>query len=135
MAAVLLVVEDNIDNRELIEHLLKAFGYRPVLASGGREGIRLARETQPDLILMDLQMPEVDGYEARQTIVGDPDLAGTKIIAITALAMVGDRERILDAGFDGYISKPISPATFVEEVEAYLPSHLHANGANSSVAR
>ena len=127
MEAAILVVEDNRDNMELMEYLLTAFGYTPMLARGGADAIRLAREQPPDLILMDLQMPEMDGLEAIAAIRGEPGLEGCTIVAVTAFAMVGDRERILAAGFDGYISKPIAPESFVADVERYLAPELRAH--------
>jgi CheY-like chemotaxis protein len=126
MEAAILVVEDNRDNMELMDYLLTAFGYTPMLARGGADAIRLARQQPPDLILMDLQMPEMDGHEASAAIRGEPGLEGCTIVAVTAFAMVGDRERILAAGFDGYISKPIAPESFVADVERYLAPELHA---------
>ena len=122
MAASILVVEDNADNMELMQYLLKAFGYEPLLATSGAEGIRLARERRPDLVLMDVQMPEMDGYQATEAIKSELDAC--PVIAVTAFAMVGDRRRIMARGFDGYISKPITPDTFVAEVEAFLPEEL-----------
>jgi CheY-like chemotaxis protein len=124
--AAILVVEDNRDNMELMEYLLKAFGYRPTLATGGAEAVRCALERPPDLILMDLQMPEMDGHEARDEIRKQPGLEECTIVAVTAFAMLGDQERILAAGFDGYISKPIAPETFVAQVERFLAPELHA---------
>jgi CheY-like chemotaxis protein len=131
MEAAILVVEDNRDNMELMEYLLKAFGYMPKLATGGAEAVRCAREQPPDLILMDLQMPDMDGHEARDEIRKQPGLEGCTIVAVTAFAMLGDQERILAAGFDGYISKPIAPESFVGQVERFLAPELHArtNGA------
>ena len=122
MAASILVVEDNADNMQLMHYLLKAFGYEPLLATSGAEGIRLARERRPDLVLMDVQMPEMDGYQATEAIKCELDAC--PVIAVTAFAMVGDRRRIMARGFDGYISKPIAPDTFVTEVEAFLPEEL-----------
>ena len=122
MAASILVVEDNADNMELMQYLLKAFGYEPLLATSGAEGIRLARERRPDLVLMDVQMPEMDGYQATEAIKSELDAC--PVIAVTAFAMVGDRRRIMARGFDGYISKPITPDTFVTEIEAFLPEEL-----------
>jgi two-component system, cell cycle response regulator DivK len=81
------------------------------------------------VILMDVQMPEMDGYEATAVIRRDPKLAGTPIVAVTAFAMVGDGDRILASGFDGYISKPIAPETFVSEVEAFIPEQLRVHRA------
>jgi two-component system, cell cycle response regulator DivK len=131
--AAILVVEDNRDNMELMEYLLKAFGYTPKLATGGAEAVRCAREQPPDLILMDVQMPDMDGHEARDEIRKQPGLEGCTIVAVTAFAMLGDQERILAAGFDGYISKPIAPESFVGQVERFLAPELHArtNGAQS----
>ena len=126
MEASILVVEDNRDNMELMDYLLTAFGYSPMLALGGAEAVRRAREQPPDLILMDLQMPEMDGHEARAEIRKEPRLDGCTIVAVTAFAMLGDQERILAAGFDGYISKPIAPESFVAHVERFLPPDLHA---------
>jgi CheY-like chemotaxis protein len=130
MEAAILVVEDNRDNMELMDYLLTAFGYKPTLALGGAEAVRRARERSPDLILMDLQMPEMDGHEASAEIRKEPGLEECTIVAVTAFAMLGDQERILAAGFDGYISKPIAPESFVAQVERFLPPELHArNGA------
>jgi CheY-like chemotaxis protein len=121
MSASILVVEDNRENMSLMEYLLRAFGYAPLLATSGAKGVRLAAERHPDVILMDIQMPEMDGFQATTVIKRDPDLAAIPIVAVTAFAMVGDGDRILASGFDGYISKPIAPDTFVSEVEAFMP--------------
>ena len=126
MSAVILVVEDNRDNMELMRYLLTAYGYTPMLARGGADAVSSARQRPPDLILMDLQMPEMDGHEASAAIRSEPGLRGCTIVAVTAFAMVGDRERILAAGFDGYISKPIAPESFVAQVEQFLAPELHA---------
>ena len=126
MEAAILVVEDNRDNMELMRYLLTAYGYTPMLARGGADAVRSARRRAPDLILMDLQMPEMDGHEATAAIRSEPGLGECTIVAVTAFAMVGDRERILAAGFDGYISKPIAPESFVAEVERFLAPELHA---------
>jgi CheY-like chemotaxis protein len=122
--ATILVVEDNRDNMKLMDYLLSAFGYRPIAAVSGAEGIRLAREKRPDLILMDIQMPQMDGYEATREIRADRAVSGVPIVAVTSFAMVGDVERIMASGFDGYISKPIEPETFVRKVEKFLPEPL-----------
>jgi CheY-like chemotaxis protein len=121
MTTTILVVEDNQDNMNLMEYLLKAFGYTPLLATTAADGIRLASEQRPDLILMDIQMPEMDGYEATVEIRKDPDSRNTRVVAVTAFAMVGDAEHILASGFDGYMSKPIVPETFIDEMESFLP--------------
>ncbi len=134
MTASILVVEDNAANIELTQFLLNASGYIPLLALSGAEGVRLATEERPDLILMDIQMPGMDGYEATAAIKRDPALQACPIVAVTAFAMVGDKDRILSHGFSGYISKPIEAETFVAQVEAYLPPDLRGAGAQADVA-
>jgi CheY-like chemotaxis protein len=120
----ILVVDDNHDNMELMQYLLKAFGYEPLSAATGAEAVRVARDKRPHLILMDIQMPEMDGYEAAEAIKRETNLKECPLVAVTAFAMVGDETRILSSGFAGYISKPITPETFVAQVEAFLPSEL-----------
>jgi CheY-like chemotaxis protein len=116
----ILVIEDNEDNIRLVDYVLRAHGYEPLLATSGADGVRLALEHRPDLVLLDIRMPHMDGYEvvARLKAAG---LDGTRIVALTASAMVGDREHIVAAGFDGYIQKPIDPETFIAEIEHFLP--------------
>lgn len=128
MPARVLVVEDNGPSLRLMTYLLKAFGYEPLAASDGEAGLALARTERPDLVICDVQLPRLDGYGMVRALKAD----GVKIrvIAVTALAMVGDRERALAAGFDGYITKPITPETFVEQAEAYLPAQLRVPRAS-----
>ena len=118
----IVIVEDTPANQALATKLLTAAGHEVILASTGIEGVRLVRERSPDLVLMDLGLPDIDGraalQEIRTTVPGGP---GIKVVAFTAHAMVGDRERALASGFDGYLSKPIEFATFAESVEALLP--------------
>jgi CheY-like chemotaxis protein len=116
----ILVIEDNEDNIRLLDYVLRAYGYEPLLATDGAEGLRVALERRPDLILLDIRMPRMDGYEVAARI-RRAGLEGTKVVAVTASAMVGDRERIAAAGFDGYIQKPIDPETFIADVERFLP--------------
>ena len=127
MPACVLIVEDHRENRELMAYLLDAFGHATLLATSAAEGIRVARQASPDLILMDLQMPGMDGYEAVRLLKSDPDLGRCPVLAVTALAMVGDRERIMASGFDGYLPKPISASSFVGEVEQFLPPELRTD--------
>jgi CheY-like chemotaxis protein len=122
MSACILVVEDNEDNITLIDYLLRAHGYTPWLAREGREGVRLAIEHVPDVVLLDIRMPGMDGYEVAAALQAQPTLAGTRIVAVTASAMAGDREQIAAAGFDGYIDKPIDPERFSGQVERWLPA-------------
>ena len=122
MPARILVIEDNEDNMQLIAYLLRAHGFSPELAYSGAEGLALAVARRPQLILLDIRMPGMDGYEVAAAVRGHPELAATRVVAVTASAMVGDRERIVAAGFDGYIQKPIDPERFIAEVKRFLPS-------------
>jgi len=116
----ILVIEDNWTNLDLMIYLLEAFGHEPMKATSGQAGLELARRELPDLIICDVHMPNMDGYEVARHLKNHPTLSTIPLIAVTAFAMVGDRDKVLAAGFDGYISKPIVPETFVSDVEAYL---------------
>jgi two-component system cell cycle response regulator DivK len=116
----ILVIEDNEANIQLADYVLRANGYHPLLARNGADGLRIAIEEKPDVILLDIRMPDMDGYEVAAAIREIPALSRTKLVAVTASAMVGDRELIAAAGFDGYIQKPIDLDTFIGEVEAFL---------------
>jgi CheY-like chemotaxis protein len=120
--ARILIIEDNPTNLDLMVYLLNAFGYVALTATDGERGVAAARSERPELIVCDVQLPKLDGYGVVAQLRDDPALSGLPIIAVTALAMVGDRSRILSAGFDGYISKPITPETFVRDVEKFLPA-------------
>ena len=115
-----LIIEDHADNLELMNYLLKAFGYATVTAMDGLAGVGLAQSEGIELILCDIQLPGIDGFEVAKRLKQDERLRAIPLVAITALAMVGDRERAMAAGFDGYIAKPINPETFVASVEAFL---------------
>ena len=127
MAARVLLVEDNPANLSLMQYLLQASGYTTLTATDGSEGVVIAKRDSPDVILMDLQLPIMNGYEAARQVKEVPALRGVPIIAVTAFAMVGDRDKILARGFDGYIAKPITPERFVSEVEGFIPSELRAH--------
>ena len=101
-------------------YLLRAFGYTPHAAADGEAGLEAARGEPFDLIVCDIQLPVMDGYEVARRLKADPALRTVPLVAVTALAMVGDRDKVLAAGFDGYIAKPIDPETFVRQIEAYL---------------
>jgi two-component system cell cycle response regulator len=116
----ILMIEDNPANLELMSYLLKAFGYTQHTATDGKAGLEAARNEPFDLIVCDIQLPVVDGYEVARRLKADPALRTVPLVAVTALAMVGDRDKVLAAGFDGYIAKPIDPETFVRQVETYL---------------
>ena len=133
MAARILIVEDNQANLELAEYLFKTFGYATVTARDGQEGIRAARLTNPDLIVCDLQMPIMNGYEVVREVLKDPLLRRVPVIAVTALSMPGDREKILSAGFKGYLSKPIDPETFVQTIAKFLPPELRTRQAMDNI--
>ncbi len=120
MAKRILVIEDNPFNLELVTDLLEAFGYTVLAARDGARGIELVRQEKLDLIICDIQMPGMDGYEVAAYLKRDPMLSRIPLVAVTALAMVGDREKVLSAGFDGYIDKPISPEIFQRQIEAFM---------------
>ena len=127
MSARILIIEDNPTNMELMVYLLTAFGYTPLAAYDGVSGVESARENTPDLIICDVHLPKLDGYGVVAALKRDPQLGQVPVLAVTALAMVGDRERLLAAGFDGYIAKPIEPDTFVTQLEAFLPAAAQAS--------
>jgi two-component system cell cycle response regulator DivK len=120
MAKTVLVVEDNELNMKLFHDLLQASGYNILQTRNGLEAIDIAREHRPDLILMDIQLPEVSGLEVTKWIKEDDDLRAIPVIAVTAFAMKGDEERIRQGGCEAYLSKPISVATFLSTVKSYL---------------
>jgi two-component system cell cycle response regulator DivK len=121
MAGVLiLVVEDNDKNRKLVRDVLTAKGYRIVEAETGEDGVRLAGEQSPALVLMDIQLPGINGIEALRQLRAAPATAGIPVIAVTASAMTQDRQKILAAGFDAYQSKPISIRPFLDLVREVL---------------
>lgn len=120
MAAHILVIEDNLANRELVHYVLGAFGYGVREAIDGESGLEQVRNERPDLIVCDLQLPGIDGFEVARQLKADAAFATIPLIALTAYAMVGDRERILACGFDGYIAKPIDPESFVPQIAEFL---------------
>jgi two-component system cell cycle response regulator DivK len=121
MSHTILLIEDNEQNRYLATFLLEQRGYRVVSAVDGPAGIALARTLAADLILLDIQLPGMDGYDVARALRALPVLRDTPIIAVTSYAMVGDREKSLAAGCNGYIEKPINPETFTAEITAFDP--------------
>src|SRR5919197_314241 len=115
----ILIVEDNEKNMKLFRDVLQAAGYRTLEATTGGEAVALAAEHAPDLVLMDIQLPDIDGIEALGRLRADGRTAFLPVLALTAQAMEGDRERFLTAGFDGYLSKPVNLAEFVATVKRY----------------
>lgn len=120
MSAPLLIIEDNPQNYYMMCFLLEKNGFSVVVADNGRDGITTALECNPLAILLDIQLPEMDGYAVAAELKKHPQMASVPIVAVTSYAMPGDRERILAAGATGYIEKPINPDTFVAELRSYL---------------
>ncbi len=122
MKQQILIVEDNELNMKLFNDLLEAHGYATVQSRNGIEAFELAKLSKPDLILMDIQLPEVSGLEVIKWLKDDDDLSNVPVVAVTAFAMKGDEDRIRNAGCEAYLSKPISIANFLETVGRYIPS-------------
>ena len=120
MSKCILVIEDNEQNLYLVTYILEKYGYRVISAPNGRQGVDLARAEQPDLILLDIQLPEMDGFAVATELRRNHGLSAVPILAVTSYAMAGDRERIIAAGCSDYLEKPINPDTFIETVESYL---------------
>ncbi|MAT04519.1 MAG: two-component system response regulator [Acidimicrobiaceae bacterium] len=123
MTSQVLLIEDNEQNRYLTTFLLERNGYSVRVAHDGLSGIRSATESPPDVILLDIQLPTMDGYAVARSLRANAALDRTPIVAVTSYAMVGDREKCLEAGCSGYIEKPIDPETFVGQVEAIADDH------------
>lgn len=117
---VVLLVEDNLHNRRIFSGILTHYGFQVIEAENGVEAVAMAKSEKPDIILMDLSLPVMDGWEATRKIKDMPELRHIPIIALTAHAMAGDEDRALEAGCDGYLSKPISPTKVVAEVKRAL---------------
>ena len=129
----ILLIEDNAINLELMLYMLKAWGHEVLTAEDAERGLELARRARPQLIVSDVQMPGVDGYQLARIAKADPQLRDIPLVAVTAFAMVGDRERARRAGFDGYFTKPIDPASFMAALEAFLPSRSPPPVADESL--
>jgi two-component system, cell cycle response regulator DivK len=121
MKACILIIEDDGPSLTLAKYLFEAAGHRILCATTGPEGVEMALHLAPDLILCDLHLPYLTGFEVRDQLTQSESWRKVPIVAVTASSMMGDREKVLAAGFAGYISKPIVPTTFVSEVEAFLP--------------
>lgn len=120
MSARLLIIEDNAQNMYMMRFLLEKNGFTVIEAQNGREGIEKALSHKPNAVLLDIQLPEMDGYAVAKELKSHPQIEHIPIIAVTSYAMVGDRERIIAAGATGYIEKPINPDTFVSELIQYI---------------
>jgi len=120
MPKTVMIVEDNELNMKLFHDLLEARGYRTVETRSGVEALELARAHRPDLIIMDIQLPEISGLDVTRRLKADPELKAIPVVAVTAFAMKGDEERIRAAGCEGYLSKPISVAKFLQTVQQFV---------------
>lgn len=124
MGAKVLIIEDNEQNMYLLTFLLESSGYKVCQAFSGFVGIKKAKDFMPDIILLDIQLPEMNGYEIARELKNDKSLKSIPIVAVTSYAMAGDREKALEAGAIGYIEKPIDPDNFVSQMESFLPGGL-----------
>ncbi len=120
MAKMILIVEDEPKNMTLLRDLLQVSGYSTIEATDGKQGVELAKESKPDLILMDIQMPVMDGLEATRILKADDTTSNIPVLALTSYAMKGDEERILQAGCDGYLAKPFDIQELLKSVAEYL---------------
>jgi CheY-like chemotaxis protein len=116
----ILVIEDNEANLDLMLYLLVSFGHTAYAACDGEAGLEMAAREKPDLIVCDVHLPKLDGFGVVSRLKSDPELRSIPVVAVTALAMVGDRDRVLAGGFNGYLSKPINPETFEQQIGVYL---------------
>ncbi len=123
MKTKVLVIEDNEQNLYLVTFIMEKNGYQVIQARNGIEGIEKAVHEKPDLVILDIQLPGMDGYEVARRLKENPEIRHIPIIAVTSYAMTGDREKILDAGCNGYIEKPINPDRFLDEVKSKLLNH------------
>jgi two-component system cell cycle response regulator DivK len=122
MSKCILVVEDQEDNRRILRDLLGNAGYQLIEAESGEDALAAVMKQRPDLILMDIQLPIMDGYEATRQIRANPDMKAVPIIAVTSYALAGDEAKAQEAGCNAYVSKPFSPRALLAKVREYLPS-------------
>jgi len=120
MKKKILIIEDNEQNLYLLTFIVEKHGYEVSVARDGKEGIEMAERIKPDLILLDIQLPVMDGYTVARELRKSKDLASIPIVAVTSFAMIGDLEKAIEAGCTGYIEKPIDPKTFIVQIEQYL---------------
>ena len=120
MSARILLIEDQEDNRRIVRDLLRSVGYEIIEAVSGEEGVALAASQRPDLILMDIQLPRIDGYEATRRIRANPELRETPIVAVTSYALSGDDEKAYEAGCTAYVAKPFDPMDLLTKVREYV---------------
>lgn len=128
MKEQVLVIEDNDQNLYLVTFLLENHGFEVLQAKDGPTGIEMAKKLKPSLILLDIQLPGMDGYHVAKVLSSDPELKNINIVAVTSYAMLGDREHAFDAGCAGYIEKPINPETFIAQISKFLPGISKSDG-------
>ena len=124
MKKSVLIIEDNEQNMYMLTYLMQSQNFDIFQAFNGIDGINLANEKKPDIILLDIQLPKMDGYSVAKKLRESDDLKTTPIIVVTSYAMVGDKEKAIASGATGYIEKPIDPDTFIQQMNSFLPSHL-----------
>lgn len=120
----ILLIEDNYQNRYMITFLLEKHGYEVIQAEDGATGIDLAAKVKPNMILLDIQLPNMDGYSVARALRKDPSLNSVPIVAVTSFAMFNDREKALGAGCDGYLEKPVNPETFIGDIERFMKAPM-----------
>jgi len=130
MKRAILIIEDNADNLYLMKYLLESEEYEVHWSETGAGGIEMAKQLLPAAILLDIQLPEMDGYEVARQLTALPELRQTPIVAVTSYAMVGDREKTLQSGAFAYMEKPIDPETFVEEITSYINQFKQQKGGS-----
>jgi two-component system, cell cycle response regulator DivK len=128
MKSKILVIEDNEQNMYLVNFILEVHGYEVIQARNGSDGISMAREHKPGLILLDIQLPVIDGYTVARELRKINTLQNVPIVAVTSYAMPGDREHALEAGCNGYIEKPINPDTFINEIKQFIQADTNGEG-------
>jgi CheY-like chemotaxis protein len=129
-----LIAEDNAVNRELLRELLELRGYTVLEACDGQEALHMIEQAQPELLLLDIGMPVMDGFAVIRRIRENPRLARLPVVAVTAYAMRGDREKILNSGFDGYLSKPLNPSSLTEELDRVLTQHCSQSASRDQAS-
>ncbi|MCZ7602905.1 MAG: response regulator [Melioribacteraceae bacterium] len=125
MKTRILIIEDNLQNMYMLSYLLESENYQVLQAFSGKDGIAIAINESPDVILLDIQLPQMDGYQVAAELRKQDSLKNIPIIAVTSYAMPGDREKALESGATGYIEKPINPDTFISQMISFLPKELH----------
>lgn len=131
----ILIIEDNEQNLYLLKFIVKKYGYEVSSARDGKEGLEMVGRIKPDLILLDIQLPIIDGYTVAKTLRTKQEFEATPIVAVTSYAMVGDREKAFECGFNGYIEKPIDPMKIMAEIEQFLPGNPHEKKNNRNTKR